>query len=92
MSIAQLNDDWDPFEQRSIHIDKKYKNNRIESDHPAIKRLLRTGKGFRRLHPAKATLTRIKAIRMIKHNHIRNIKAGIRGEIEFTNKLFDLAA
>ena len=54
--IAELNDDWDPFEQLYIHVDKKYKNNRIESDHATLKRLLRTGKGFRRLHSAKVTL------------------------------------
>ncbi len=90
--IAELNDDWDPLEHRYIHVDEKHKNNRIESDHAALKRLLRTGKSFRRLHSAKSTLKGIEAIRTIKHNHIRNIKPGVRGEIEFVNKLFDLAA
>lgn len=90
--IAELNDDWDPLDHRYVHVDKKYKNNRIESDHAALKRLLKLGKGFRRLHSAKATLKGIEAIRTIKNNHIRNINPGVKGEIEFVNNLFGVEA
>ena len=59
--IAELNDEWNPFEHRYIHVDKKWINNRIEGDHAALKRLLRLGKGFKTMRSAKATLKGIEA-------------------------------
>ncbi len=35
---------------------KKYKNKRIESDYAQLRRFLITGKGFKRMHYAKANL------------------------------------
>ena len=38
------------------HINKKGKNNRIESDHASLKRIINPGRGFQTLRTAKATL------------------------------------
>ena len=53
-----------------VHLDRKWRNNRIESDHAALKRITDPGRGFQSLRTAKATLKGIKAIRMIKPGHV----------------------
>jgi IS6 family transposase len=64
------------------------RNNRIESDHAALKRLLGTRQSFRSLRSAKATLMAIETIRTIKNGHIENRQPGVRGEIDFVRNLF----
>jgi IS6 family transposase len=73
------------------HVDCKYLNNRIESDHAALKRLLGYRQRFRFLQCAKATLRGMETIRTIKNGHIRTKQPGARGEISFVHKLFGLA-
>ncbi|MEP4399545.1 DDE-type integrase/transposase/recombinase, partial [Parasphingorhabdus sp.] len=48
--------------------DRKWRNNRIESDHAAMKRLLGYRQSFRSLRTAKATLSGIETIRTIKRH------------------------
>jgi transposase-like protein len=48
----------------------KWRNNLIESDHAAMKRLLGYRQSFRSLRTAKATLSGLETIRTIKHGHI----------------------
>ena len=74
------------------HIDRKWRNNLIESDHEAMKRLLGYRQSFRSLRSAKATLTGIETIRTIKHGHIHQKHPGVQGEITFIASLFEVAA
>ena len=63
--IADLNRYCFPGEE-VIHVTRKGLNNRIESDHAALKRITDPEKGLSSLSTAKATLKGIEAIRMIK--------------------------
>ncbi|SHF42768.1 DDE domain-containing protein [Litoreibacter ascidiaceicola] len=75
-----------------VHINRKWENNRIESDHAALKKLITPMRGFKSLSSAKATLHGIEAIRTIKRGHVHGKEAGITGEIRFVESLFGLAA
>ena len=90
--IQELNHLYDPHIDSILHIDRKWRNNRIESDHAAMKRLLGTRQSFRSLRSAKATLMAIEATRTIKNGHISNKATGVRGEIDFVRSLFCRAA
>ncbi|MCY4334741.1 MAG: DDE-type integrase/transposase/recombinase [Litoreibacter sp.] len=90
--IRQINHRYDPHLDSINHIDKKWQNNRIESDQAALKQLLGYRQSSRSLSSAKATLRGIEAIRTIKNRHVYDMKPGIQGEIELVHKLFGLAA
>lgn len=89
--IREINRAYDLHFASITHIDRKYLNNRIESDHAALKRLLGSCQTFRSFRSAKATLAGMETIRTIKRGHIHNKKPGVRGEIEFMHELFQLA-
>ena len=89
--IADLNRYCFPGEE-VIHVTRKGLNNRIESDHAALKRITAPGKGFQSLRTAKATLKGIEAIRMIKRGHVIDPPANTTGEVRLLNELFELAA
>ncbi|MEP5324177.1 DDE-type integrase/transposase/recombinase, partial [Marinobacter alexandrii] len=72
--------------------DRKWRNNRIESDHAAMKRLLGYRQSFRSLRTAKATLSGIETIRTIKRGHIHYKQPGVLGEIAFIDSLFSATA
>nr|WP_245709815.1 transposase [Ruegeria halocynthiae] len=86
--IREINQNYDPHFDSIRHIDKKWRNNHIESDHAAMKRLLGYRQSFRSLRSAKATLSGIETIRTIKRRHIHNKQPGASGEIQFINQLF----
>nr|WP_223814417.1 transposase [Roseicitreum antarcticum] len=65
--IREINHRYDPHFDYITHVDRKYLNNRVESDHAALKRLLGYRQSFRSLRCAKATLLGMEAIRTIKH-------------------------
>nr|WP_072775963.1 DDE-type integrase/transposase/recombinase [Marivita hallyeonensis] len=73
------------------HVDRKWRNNLIESDHAASRRLLGCRQSFRSLLAAKATLSGIETMRSIKRGHIHHKQAGVRGEIDFISELFGAA-
>lgn len=75
-----------------LHINCKWENNRIESDHAALKKLIKPMRGFKSLTSAKATLHGIEAIRTIKRGHVHGKNPGVTGETRFVESLFDLAA
>ena len=54
------------------HIGRTWRNNRIEGDHAALKRLLGRRQPFRSLRSAKATILAVETIRTIKNDHISN--------------------
>lgn len=75
-----------------VHVDRKWRNNRIKSDHAALKRITDPGRGFQPLKTAKAMLRGIKAVRMIKRGHVCDPPTDVIGEIRLLAELFDLAA
>ncbi|WP_094037778.1 DDE-type integrase/transposase/recombinase [Antarctobacter heliothermus] len=48
------------------HVERKYFNNRIDSDHAALKQRLRPIRGFRTLAGANAALTGIETFRVTR--------------------------
>ncbi|MGC1430214.1 MAG: DDE-type integrase/transposase/recombinase, partial [Albidovulum sp.] len=54
--IREINHRYDPHFNYITHVDRKNLNNRVESDHAALKRLLGYRQSFRSLRCAKATL------------------------------------
>lgn len=74
------------------HVDRKWKNNRIESDHAALKKLVTPTRGFKSLSAAKDTLKGIEAVRSIKRGHVVGREAGVAGEVRFVASLFEEAA
>ena len=90
--IQDENQRYDPQFDSITHIDKKWRNNRIESDHAALKRLLGYRQSFRSLRSAKSTLRGIEAVRTIRNHHIDNMGPGVQGEIDFVHEIFGLAA
>ena len=90
--IREINHRYDVHFDSIRHIDQKWRNNRIESDHAAMKRLLGYRQSFRSLRSAKATLSGIETIRTIKRGHVHHKISGVKGEIEFIRRLFENAA
>jgi transposase, IS6 family len=90
--IREIIHRYDPHFDYITHIDKKYRNNRVESDHAALKRLLGYRQSFRSLKCAKATLQGMETIRTIKSGHIQTRQPGVRGEVAFVHQLFGLKA
>ena len=89
--IREINHHYDPHFDSIRHVDRKWRNNRIESDHAAMKRLLGYRQSFRSLRSAKATLSGIETIRTIKRGHIHQKQPGVLGEIQFVSQLFATA-
>ncbi|MDO6731814.1 IS6 family transposase [Marinovum sp. 2_MG-2023] len=87
--IREINHQYDPLFDSIRHIDRKWRNNPIENDHAAMKRLLEYRQRFQSLRSAKATLNGIETIRTIKCGHIYRKKPGVKGEIEFIRGLFE---
>jgi IS6 family transposase len=90
--IEEENRRYDPHFDSIRHVDKKWRNNLIESDHAVMKRCLGYRQSFRSLRTAKATLSGIETVRTIKIGHIHHKQPGIRGEVEFIRDLFNSAA
>lgn len=86
--IREINHRYDPHFDSIRHIDSKWRNNLIESDHAAMKRLLGYRQSFRSSRSAKATLSGIETIRTIKHGNIHHKQPGVQGEIQFISQLF----
>jgi IS6 family transposase len=67
-------------------------NNRIESDHAALKRITTPMRGFQSLSSAKATLRGIEAVHAIRRSQIHSPPSGITCEIRVLHGLFGIAA
>lgn len=89
--IREIDHRYDPHFDSIRHIDRKWRNNLIESDHAAVKRLLGYRQSFRSLRSAKATLSGIETIRTIKRGHVNHKHQGVLGEIQFISQLFEAA-
>jgi len=89
--IGEINDRLGP-EHAILHVDRKYLNNRIESDHAALKHRLRPMRGFQTMAGAKAALAGIETFRTIRKGQFESWKIGVANEIDFVAKLFPEAA
>tara|TARA_R100000750_G_scaffold49855_1_gene34747 strand:- start:993 stop:1397 length:405 start_codon:yes stop_codon:yes gene_type:complete len=87
--IREINHRYDPHFDSIRHIDRKWQNNLIESDHASMKRLLGCRQSFRSLRTAKATINGIETFRTIKCDHVHHKQSGVRGEIRFISQLFE---
>ena len=90
--IREIDHRDDPHLDSIRHIDRTWRNNLIESDHAAMKRLLGYRQSFRSLRTAKATLSGLETIRTIKRGHLHRKQSGVQGEIAFIAGLFEAAA
>ena len=89
--IGEINGQRGP-ENAIRHIDRKYLNNRIESDHAALKHRLRPMRGLQTLAGAKAALAGIETFRTIRKGQFENCETGVINEIDFVANLFPAAA
>ena len=64
----------------------------IEADHGGLKRVIKPTRGFQTMKTAAATIKGFEMMRMIKRSHCLLCKPKVSGEIQFINKLFDIAA
>ena len=91
-AVAELkaeNQSYSHIEHRKV----KYLNNRLESDHGKLKRLIKSKLGFKSMKSDNATLTGYESMRMFKKGQLdllMNAKAVI--ETQFINQLFDVYA
>lgn len=74
------------------HIDRKHLNNRIESDHAALKQRLRPMRGFQTIAGAKAALAGIETFRTIRKGQLEACETGVANEIAFVANLFPVVA
>jgi len=86
--IREINYCYDTDSDSIRHIDRKWRNNRVGSDHAAMKRLLGYRQSFRSMRTAKGTLGGIETIRTIKRGHVYQKQPGVHGEIAFIAQLF----
>ena len=71
----------------------QYLNNILEQDHRAIKRRVKAKQGFREFHAARRTIQGYEAIHMIRKGQAEWVSGSdVRQQIQFINKLFEVAA
>lgn len=79
--------------RRCRHRPVQYLNNVLEQDHRAIKRRVKAKQGFREFHSARRTVQGYEAMHMIRKGQARWVSGSdVRRQIQFINKLFDVAA
>jgi len=88
--IIQAMDDHPYFNQPIKHVNLKWQNNRIESDHAALKRIVNPGKGFKTMRSAKSTLLAIEAFRTIKRDHVFQPPENPAAEIRLMKDMFGI--
>jgi IS6 family transposase len=86
--IREINHHYEPHFDSIWDIDRTWRNNLIESDHAAMKRLLGYRQGVRSLRIGKAILSGLEVIRTIKRDHIYHKHLGVEGETWFVNEMF----
>ena len=79
--------------RRCRHRPVQYLNNILEQDHRAIKRRVKAKRGFREFHSARRTIQGYEAMHMIRKGQARWVSGSdVRQQIQFINKLFEVAA
>lgn len=75
-----------------LHGECKWESNRIESDHPALKKLTPPMHGFKSSPIVRAGLRGVEAICTIKRWYTPNKQPSIPGEVRFVKGFFKMAA
>lgn len=70
------------------HLQIKYRNNRLESDHGKLKQLINLTRGFQSMKTAYASIKGMEIMRMIKKGQFNCWMYGNRDETKFINQLF----
>src|SRR6266852_4449701 len=79
--------------RRCRHRPVQYLNNILEQDHRAIKRRVNAKQGFREFQAARRTIQGYEAMHMIRKGQVRWVgRNDVRRQVQFINKLFQLAA
>ena len=79
--------------RRCRHRPVQYLNNILEQDHRAIKRRVNAKQGFREFQAAQRTIQGYEAMNMMRKGQVRWVSGpDVRRQIQFINKLFELAA
>ena len=79
--------------RRGRHRPVQYLNNLLEQDHRAIQRRVKAKQGFREFQAARRTIQGYEAIHMIRKVQVRWVSGSdVRRQIQFIDKLFELAA
>ena len=75
------------------HRPVQYLNNILEQDHRAIKRRVTAKQGFREFHAARRTIRGYEAMHMTRKGQAMRVSGSdVRRQIQFINKLFEVAA
>ncbi|WP_386630152.1 IS6 family transposase [Sulfitobacter geojensis] len=77
----EINHRYDQHFDSTRYIDRKWRNNLIETDHAAMKRRLGYRQSIRSLRSAKATQSGIETIQTIKRGHIHHRQPGVLAEM-----------
>ena len=78
---------------RCRHRPVQYLNNILEPDHRAIKRRVKAKQGFREFHAARRTIQGYEAMHMMRKGQVRWVSGSdVRRQIQFINRLFEVAA
>src|SRR3989338_5986372 len=72
------------------HLQIKYRNNQMETDHGKLKRLINPVRGFQSMKTAYATIKGFEVMRMFKKGQFNLWMYGNRNEISFINQQFGL--
>ena len=79
--------------RRCRHRPVQYVNNIVEQDQRAIKRRVKAKQGFREFQAARRTIQGYEAIHMIRKGQARRVSgSGVRRQIQFLHRLFEVAA
>lgn len=70
------------------HITSKSSNNRIESDHFRVKRIIIAMLGFKSFHTASRCIKAIEAILMVVKNQTFGLNENAQQQIKFVHQLF----
>ena len=88
-SLKRSHEDYTDIKHRHI----KYHNNRIESDHGKLKRLIKPMLGFKSMKSARATIAGFEVMRMFKKGQFDFwLEIKRKTEAAFVNELFEVYA
>ena len=88
-SLKQSHEDYTDIKHRRI----KYHNNRIESDHGKLKRLIKPMLGFKSMKSARAIIAGFEVMCMFKNGQFNFwLKMKRKTEAEFIKELFEVYA
>jgi IS6 family transposase len=80
------------FPRNTRNRTSKCPNNIIETDHGALKQVIKPTRGFQTMKTATTTIKGFKVMRMIRQGQCLACTQGVQNEVRFVNTLFQIAA